>query len=209
MNCQDFWNSMPELARQSEPSGHLRECTACAALWERQRSLMAGLRAVAAESGHWQASAAVEARLLAEFRSHAGMPSGPRFTGPALVWGTLAGWAAAAAVLIALAMFLVSGRQPQLARRSAPAATEWAAVEATADFMSTGDSSYDEGFIPLPNTEGITPAEEVNLVRVEVPRSAMIELGFAVSAERASEPVEAEVALGADGLARAVRFLNE
>jgi len=37
----------------------------------------------------------------------------------------------------------------------------------------------------------------------------MIELGFAVSAERASEPVEAEVVLGADGLARAVRFLDE
>jgi hypothetical protein len=209
MNCQDFWNTMPELARHGEYSGHLRECTACAALWERQRSLMAGLRAVAAESGHWQASAAVEARLLAEFRSHAGMASGPRFTGPALVWGTLAGWAAAAAVLIALAMFLVSGRQPQLARRSAPAAAEWAAAQTSPDFVLTGDSPYDDGFIPLPNTEGISPTEEVNLVRVEVPRSAMIELGFAVSAERASEPVEAEVALGADGLARAVRFLNE
>ena len=37
----------------------------------------------------------------------------------------------------------------------------------------------------------------------------MIELGFAVSAERAAERVEAEVMLGPDGLARAVRFLDE
>jgi hypothetical protein len=36
----------------------------------------------------------------------------------------------------------------------------------------------------------------------------MIALGYAVGEDRASEPVEAEVVLGADGLARAVRFLE-
>jgi len=61
----------------------------------------------------------------------------------------------------------------------------------------------------LPNAARIAPNEDVNLVRVEVPRSAMIGLGFEVSAERAAEPVEAEVVLGSDGLARAVRFLDE
>jgi len=109
-------------------------------------------------------------------------------------------------VLLALALFLVSPRRPQVARRSPPGAIELAAVEAVPAF----DSLYgDEDFIPLPNTAEIAPNEDVNLVRVEVPRSAMIELGFAVSAERASETVEAEVVLGADGLARAVRFLDE
>jgi len=53
------------------------------------------------------------------------------------------------------------------------------------------------------------PGEEVNLVRVELPRSSMIALGFTVSAERAAEPVEADVMLGLDGVARAVRFVNE
>ena len=37
----------------------------------------------------------------------------------------------------------------------------------------------------------------------------MIALGFEVSAERAAEPVQADVMLGADGTARAVRFLDE
>ena len=60
----------------------------------------------------------------------------------------------------------------------------------------------------MPNAARIEPNEDLNLVRVEVPRSAMIALGYAVSEDRASEPVEAEVVLGADGLARAVRFLE-
>jgi hypothetical protein len=60
----------------------------------------------------------------------------------------------------------------------------------------------------LPNAARIEPNEDLNVVRVEVPRSAMIALGYAVSEDRASESVEAEVVLGPDGLARAVRFLE-
>lgn len=201
---------MPELARHPDHSDHLRECTACAALWERQRSVMAGLRAAAAECSHLQAPPRVEARLTAAFRSQAGQAPGSRVVRQSHWWAPVTAWAAAAVVLVAMAMFLVSERQPQLARRSAAGAIELAAAQAVPDLGSSADSPYDDGdFIPLPNAPGIAPNEDVNLVRVEVPRSAMIELGFAVSEERASEPVEAEVVLGADGLARAVRFLDE
>jgi hypothetical protein len=48
----------------------------------------------------------------------------------------------------------------------------------------------------------------VNLVRVAVPRSAMIALGFDVSTDRAEELVQADVMLGSNGVARAVRFLD-
>jgi hypothetical protein len=65
-----------------------------------------------------------------------------------------------------------------------------------------------EGFITLPNAGRLADNEEVNLVRVEVPRSAMIALGLEVSPERATELVAADVMLGPDGLARAVRFLD-
>jgi hypothetical protein len=70
-----------------------------------------------------------------------------------------------------------------------------------------------EGFIPLPNSAGLpagdaADGDDVNLVRVEVPRSAMIALGFDVSADRAEELVEADVMLGSNGIARAVRFLD-
>jgi hypothetical protein len=70
-----------------------------------------------------------------------------------------------------------------------------------------------DGFIPLPNGAGVAAGDaadedDVNLVRVEVPRSAMIALGFDVGADRAEELVEADVMLGSNGMARAVRFLD-
>jgi len=63
-------------------------------------------------------------------------------------------------------------------------------------------------FLPLPNTEAVGPSEEMNLVRVELPRSAMISMGFTVPEERASETVQADVMLDGDGVARAVRFVD-
>jgi hypothetical protein len=70
-----------------------------------------------------------------------------------------------------------------------------------------------DGFFPLPNSAGFTAGDaadedDVNLVRVEVPRSAMIALGLDVSADRAEELVQADVMLSSNGIARAVRFLD-
>lgn len=212
MNCQEFWNTMPELTHpDGERAGHPEECPACAELLERQRALTAGLRAAATESRHLGAPARVEARLVAAFRQQAGWsapyPRG-RWWAPALTW------AAAAVAMFALGIFLVRDRQPRAenapAHRSAPAGMEWAAADLSANpDPDTDAASVDGDFIPLPDTVRVGSDEEVNLVRVEVPRSAMIALGFVVSADRAFEPVVADVMLGSDGLARAVRFVNE
>jgi hypothetical protein len=66
----------------------------------------------------------------------------------------------------------------------------------------------DDGFIPLPNAPQIDPNDDVNVVRMELPRSAMLAVGLDVNPEQVSETVEAEVMLGSDGLARAVRFME-
>jgi hypothetical protein len=182
---------------------HLRECPACAALWDEQRRLAAGLRTASSETRHIEAPKRVEARVVAAFRSHAGLMAAQPIGRPPSLWIPIAACAAAAAALIVLALLLVNWRQPQAPRR-APSGIELAALQ------ETDESPYAGGdFLPLPNAARIAPNEDVNLVRVEVPRSAMIGLGFEVSAERAAEPVEAEVVLGSDGLARAVRFLDE
>ena len=217
MKCEDFWKVWPEdtpevgMERAGDGgfSSHLRECPACAASWERRQRLMAGLRSLALESKHWQAPPAAEARLVAEFRRQAGSRGGVRTIHPVFLWGTPAAWATAAALLVGLALFLVNGRRPQAPRTAVSTRVEWAAAGTTQGLVVTGDSLYSDDFIPLPNTEGVASTEDVNLVRVEVPRSAMIQLGLAVSAENASEPVEAEIMLGPDGRARAVRFLSE
>ena len=80
------------------------------------------------------------------------------------------------AAMFALAAFLVRDRQPEAVRPPVQRTIELAVLPPLADY---------EGFIPLPNSAGfaaVDTAEEddVNLVRVEVPRSAMIALGLAI-----------------------------
>jgi hypothetical protein len=46
------------------------------------------------------------------------------------------------------------------------------------------------------------------MVRVELPGSALGEVGLPVDPETAKTPVKADVLLGDDGLARAIRFVR-
>ena len=46
------------------------------------------------------------------------------------------------------------------------------------------------------------------IVRVKVPSSMMVSLGVATNVEKESELVSAEVVIGDDGLARAIRFIR-
>ena len=199
---------MPELAHEAEDGHceHVRECVQCAALLNRQRTLASGLRRLAADWRPVEAPARVEGRLTAAFLGQAGRT----VLHPAIRWWVpVATWAMATAAVVALAMFLARDRHVAPAHRTASSRVQLAAVEPPADLDMVGDfSDADNDFIPIPNAERIEPNEDLNLVRVEVPRSAMIALGYAVSEDRASEPVEAVVVLGADGMARAVRFLE-
>jgi hypothetical protein len=70
------------------------------------------------------------------------------------------------------------------------------------------DAEDGNGFIPLPNAEGLEPNGDVNVVSVEVPRSAVVAAGILLADDRASEMVKADVMLGSDGLARAIRLAN-
>ncbi len=198
MNCQEFWNTMPEL----EPTGealrldHARQCSACAALLEEQRRLADGLRALRQEWRREEAPARLQSRLTSAVRSHNGLTARPR----SRRWAPLVTWAAATAAIILLAMFLLRGRQPQPAQHRVPSRLQYAALQIP---------DANTGFVPLPDAPEIDPNEDVNLVLMELPRARMAALGFSVSEERTSDFVEAEVLLGADGLARAVRFLDD
>jgi hypothetical protein len=195
MNCEEFWNG--------EPHGleHLRECSGCATRFERHQELASGLQRLGAQMRHMQAPARVERQVVAGFRGRAELD---RRGAPPKLWWTVGAWAAGIVVTAGIALFLAGGRQPERTERMRRHATQLAAVEAPAELETIDES----GFIPLPNTERMAPNEEMNLVRVQLPRSAMISLGYAVSEDRAEEQIEADVMLGADGVARAVRFLD-
>lgn len=63
-------------------------------------------------------------------------------------------------------------------------------------------------FIPLVHAGQYAPAEEGHLVRVEVPRSALASFGLPVNAEAPAGNVKADVLMGQDGIARAIRFVR-
>jgi hypothetical protein len=54
----------------------------------------------------------------------------------------------------------------------------------------------------------LTPIDSGSLVRVELPRSALESFGLPMNMERAGERIKADVLVGSDGLARAIRFVR-
>jgi len=63
-------------------------------------------------------------------------------------------------------------------------------------------------FISLRYGDDNKPMESGDLIRVLMPRSALITLGLPVNVVRADEPVLADLLIGEDGLARAIRFVR-
>ncbi len=174
---------------------------------EEMDGLTAGLRALAADLRRVEAPARVEERVLAAFREREIRPV-RRAPAPRRAWWfPLAAWATAAAAGTAMVVFLVRDHPPARVHEPVRSALQLAAADSSAGAETI--TIDDSGFIPLPNAESISPNEEVDVVRVEVPRSAMVALGLPVSEEAAAEKVKADIVLGADGLARAVRILDE
>jgi hypothetical protein len=64
-------------------------------------------------------------------------------------------------------------------------------------------------FLPFMAAGPRFPSEQRQFVRVKLPRSALQVFGLPMNMERAREPVQADVLLGEDGRALAVRFVRE
>jgi len=102
-------------------------------------------------------------------------------------------------VILVAGVLWTGGRGPS----APPVAAANAAVVAAA-----GVEEEDTAFLPLPNATGSLQDDDVDLVRVELPRSAVTAVGIPGGDDGEAGSVEAEVLVGPDGMARAVRFLN-
>jgi hypothetical protein len=149
-----------------------------------ERDLLEGLHALAAD-GPRQAPPEVEARLVAEFRRRSRHRR-------------VRAWMSAASVgAIAAAIAVLVWTGPL---RPGHAVLSRDAV------VSADENAAD--FYPLPDADGLPPVESAMVVRVQLPLSSLELIGFPVYQDRDSDPVEAEVLLGQDGLARGVRLVQ-
>jgi hypothetical protein len=86
------------------------------------------------------------------------------------------------------------------AGRSKPAAEDISKPAADAEIATD--------FIPLMNRETLAQMDGGQVMRVELPRSALMSFGLPMDMERATERIKADVVVGNDGLARAIRFVR-
>jgi hypothetical protein len=63
-------------------------------------------------------------------------------------------------------------------------------------------------FLPMSYGSTVNLQDGGQMVRVELPRSAMASFGLPVNMDRANEKVKADVLLGLDGVAHAIRFVR-
>jgi hypothetical protein len=79
-----------------------------------------------------------------------------------------------------------------------------------ADDLNKSDAGAEiaTDFIPLMNRETLAQMDGGQVMRVELPRSALMSFGLPMDMERAAERIKADVVVGNDGLARAIRFVR-
>jgi hypothetical protein len=89
-------------------------------------------------------------------------------------------------------------------RNSAPRRTE-AIPEPVQEQVAENEITTD--YIPLTYLAGTTAIESGQVVRVMVSRSSLLAYGLPVDLERTDEKIKADLVVGDDGLARAIRFV--
>jgi hypothetical protein len=70
------------------------------------------------------------------------------------------------------------------------------------------DPSMPDPFLAIPYTEPLLPFEQLDIYRVQLPRATLNVYGFPARAGGPESPVTAEVAVGSDGVVRAVRLVR-
>src|SRR5688572_24129170 len=149
--------------------------------------LRAALRALSVDDAKLTASPDVEKRLLTEVRAIARARRRRPWLGVSSV---------AAALLLGIALYAwrIGNRRPSDAVQS-PGPPEEAIAEVATEFL------------PLPYFH--VPMNTGSTVRIEVPATALVSFGLAPTDFRVGEgTVQADVLIGEDGLARAIRFVR-
>ena len=215
--------------------GHAQTCTRCARRLHGTRQVAAMLRALAFADEDRQAPARTEERLLAAFRAQAsrlprwkvvaGWMAAAAALALALTGGVL--WLRASR-----AFWMAPSEAPERTAATAPAAggsqapslllgAERPVVPAAHVAHASGaktarrlqapwEDRVDAGeFIPLPFAAADAPLGSAEVVRIRLSEADLGLLGLSANEEASAQPLTADVVIGEDGVARAIRFVQE
>jgi hypothetical protein len=186
MNCQEARANLIEFARSGAPgsprdsaiAGHLKVCPECSWFVDGQFALHSALASLASQTASTPAPEGLEARLLAEFDAAAR-------TDALQVRGSFFAMAAALAVCLIGALLI---------HRATPAPQSEA-------------RDGDRPFLQIPYVTPRAPYERAEVMRMNVPLTALIAAGFEVHAAEVGAVVSADVLVGQDGRALAIRLV--
>jgi hypothetical protein len=219
MKCEDYWETLMDAARDCDGAGalaHARVCPKCARVLRAQQSLSAAL-SVLAENETARLPATLENRLLGHFDP----PSRRRLAASWWAIVALTGAAALAAVI-----FLVQAPSPPVKALAAVEPTPAMSQKITEPPITPHIATIARrsrtqrpkpvevapenqlAFMPLPYAAPLLPTERLEVVRVNLPASALTSMGVPVIALEPEMRLNADLVIGENGLARAVRLVR-
>lgn len=208
MNCEEFANAWLDRDMDAEEPDasaareHLRSCHRCAGLYESSLALRADLRELGRVTAGSSTASRVEMRLRQEFRTR-------HKTDKHRDRAVMVGWVLAAATMVLMASSVVLWQRHRLvsiAIHPAPAAAVAQTVASGPELGGTLIAESDgEEFALIP---GAIPGlqDETTVVRVQMQRGSLSALGLSVNEEHASDVVQVDLLLGADGQPQAYRL---
>ena len=234
MTCREFDEVVHGFVRMELLHVNLREaalehaacCGDCAERMAEATALVEAAEAVGRSVRDQQAPPRVEAAVLAAYRSHHRRA----------VWWRTFEWSTVGAAAAVLLIFLwtVTGRskgqlqpsqrkdvssqskEPLEAKGLAPSqqkreVTQGAGVEVagtSASDSSSGETYVASDFVPVPFTGGIAPDDPGMVVRVQLTRASLAQLGYPVAETPDDDLIRADVLVGEDGWPRGVKLVQ-
>jgi predicted anti-sigma-YlaC factor YlaD len=227
MDCMQFREVLQELDRPGAEGdalceralAHAESCSDCAAQLTEMESLSFSLRQLAEESAQAQAPARLETLLLQEFRREKSA------TASRGVRWQLAAFGIAAAVLLGLGLSLhrqhlvtpagVNSGQSSVQTvttapdNSAATKTSATAVDGSTHAAVADDAEYATAYMPLPYAYDPSELEGAAVVRVVLPRAALVSYGLPVEGMGVRDQVTADMVISQDGTPQAIRLVAQ
>ncbi len=209
LRCAEFSAGLREMARGGPAIPHVTDCAACRVELARQKRLQAALRVVAAEVAETRPPARVEQTLAARVETI-------RYRRRR--WMALSAAGALAAAL-AIAWFAMPRhvevtevrKEAKVVVPSRPAklhpTENAAAIPPVAKHRTKIPVPKQQPFVAIPYSIPLGPYERADVMRVEIPVAALIAAGLPMGMADPGAQARADLLVGQDGRARAVRLL--